>query len=97
MGKRLVIIGCGRIAHKHAEQARNMEISLLLIGEKGTKKIGGEYIYVLEYVKTIVQLVLGLGNLPNYLPGVAEGLAAVNLIAAIYALPQEPVIRQNHG
>ncbi len=99
---------------------RNMEISLLLIGEKGTKKIGGEYMDVLEYEhiigqpepglqqqelkqpgghhdKIYDQLALALDNLPNNLPGITEGLAAVNLIAAIYALPQEPVIRQNHG
>lgn len=99
---------------------RNMEISLLLIGEKGTKKIGGEYMDVLEYEyiisnpkpdlqqqvliqpgghhdKIYDQLLLALDNLPNNLPGISEGLAAVNLIAAIYAFPQEPVIRQNHG
>ncbi|ULQ53838.1 Gfo/Idh/MocA family protein [Flavihumibacter fluvii] len=97
---------------------KNMEISLLVIAEKGTLKIGGQYMDKLEYEvvlntgttntlldeKTLVasgshhdliydQLALAMDHQPHQLPGITEGLAAVQLIEAIYSLPQDPILR----
>jgi predicted dehydrogenase len=47
--------------------AKNMEGSITIFGEKGTVKVGGQYLNILEYqnIDNISKMDLPIGNLPN--------------------------------